>query len=236
MLKKIIENRLLLVFASAIALYWLGGLFIPSLIFSTTVSLFLLIFGGITFLRYAPSSFEILFKGIRNEDAEGSHLAALGVTSLALGSVYVGLWSLTWNMYGQPLSWISTPSSLFGRGMMGLGFLLLFISPDVSRKGLKLPEGFLIICLAIIALMVAFFMGTKFDNQRTTVIAPNSYAVLAPTDSPGCTKDRPIMGNVSGSRKIYHMPSSPYRSTTYPERCFATEDEAKENGFMKSKT
>jgi len=236
MLKKIIENRLLLVFASAIALYWLGGLFIPSIIFSTVVSLFLLIFGGITFLRYAPSSFEILFKGVRNEDAEGSHLAALGVTSLALGSVYVGLWSLTWNMYGQPLTWISTPSSLFGRGMMGLGFLLLFISPDVSRKGLKLPDGFLIICLAIIALMIAFFMGTRFDNQQSMAAPPNTYAFVSREDRSGCTKERPIFGNVNGSRKIYHVPSSPHRASTFPERCFATEEEALENGFVKSKT
>lgn len=240
MLTKIAKNRLLLAVALAISAYWAAGLLLPSVVFSTFVAVFLLVFGGITFLRYSPTAFDILFRGARSDESEGSHLAALGVTALALGSVYVGLWSLAWNYFGQPLDWISTPSSLFGRGLMGFGFFLLFFSPDISRKGMRLPDGFLIFCVAVIALVVAFFLGTRFDTNNTVVVTPLAYTAVSRevtfSNDPICPDAKPVWGNTNGGRRIYHLPTSHHREGMSPDKCFATPEEAEKAGFRASKT
>jgi len=45
----------------------------------------------------------------------------------------------------------------------------------------------------------------------------------------------PIKGNVSGSKKIYHVPGGAFYNTVSPEQCFNTEAQAQSAGFQKSK-
>jgi hypothetical protein len=61
---------------------------------------------------------------------------------------------------------------------------------------------------------------------------------VAPTDAWTCPTAQPIKGNFttsSGERCIYHVPGGQFYSRTKPERCYATDDEARQDGCRKSK-
>ncbi|PYN27488.1 MAG: hypothetical protein DMD99_02310 [Candidatus Rokuibacteriota bacterium] len=53
-----------------------------------------------------------------------------------------------------------------------------------------------------------------------------------------CRASQPIKGNFttySGERYIYHMSGGQFYSKTKPERCYATESEARQDGCRRSK-
>jgi hypothetical protein len=61
---------------------------------------------------------------------------------------------------------------------------------------------------------------------------------LPPQDAWTCPRTHPIKGNFtthSGERCIYHMKGGQYYSKTKPERCYATEGEARQDGCRRSK-
>ena len=129
----------------------------------------LLVAGAVTLFRYAPDAWEIVVRGRRAqaaEDGDGSHLAAYGVTLLAAGSCYVGLYGLLWTYIGQPGTWLGTAYSGFGRAIMFAGFGLLFLSPGVTRRGIRLPMKVWVIALIAAALLAAFLLGTRVGDGQ----------------------------------------------------------------------
>ena len=171
-MKSILDNRLLFWSLAALLTYWTAAGVVPGQFMSSTASLMLLISGGVTFMRYADDAFAIVIRGRRNpasEDGDGSHLAAYGVTLLSAGSFYVGLFGLLWVFMGQPDGWLGSAVSGFGRALMGVGFLLLFFAPDVSRRKLRLPQWYWIALTfaAIMALLIVFFLGVQFGQEDT---------------------------------------------------------------------
>src|SRR5439155_20589927 len=53
-----------------------------------------------------------------------------------------------------------------------------------------------------------------------------------------CPTTHPIKGNFttySGERCIYHMPGGQFYDKTKPERCYATEEEARQDGCRRSR-
>lgn len=60
---------------------------------------------------------------------------------------------------------------------------------------------------------------------------------VAPASAWDCPKDHPIKGNFttySGEPCIYHVPGGAFYGKTKPERCYASEDEAKADGCRRS--
>jgi hypothetical protein len=60
----------------------------------------------------------------------------------------------------------------------------------------------------------------------------------APTDAWTCPVSHPIKGNFttySGEACIYHMVGGRFYGKTKPERCYATEEEARKDGCRRSK-
>lgn len=60
---------------------------------------------------------------------------------------------------------------------------------------------------------------------------------VKPLDAWHCPETYPIKGNINPRKHtmIYHIPGGQYYDKTMPERCYATEDDAKKDGFRKSK-
>ncbi len=61
---------------------------------------------------------------------------------------------------------------------------------------------------------------------------------VPPRDAWTCPLTHPIKGNFttySGERCIYHMLGGQFYSRTKPERCYATEEEARRDGCRRSK-
>ena len=61
---------------------------------------------------------------------------------------------------------------------------------------------------------------------------------VPPKDAWACPAAQPIKGNFttySGERCIYHMPGGQFYGRTKPERCYATEAEARQDGCRRSR-
>ena len=74
----------------------------------------------------------------------------------------------------------------------------------------------------------------------TTVSGANSQGQLGvpPKDAWTCPASHPIKGNFttySGERCLYHVPGEQYYEKTKPERCYATEEEARKDGCRPSR-
>ncbi len=68
--------------------------------------------------------------------------------------------------------------------------------------------------------------------------APSGQFGVPPDSAWTCPATHPIKGNFttySGERCIYHMPGGQFYDKTKPERCYATEEEARKDGCRRSK-
>ena len=86
------------------------------------------------------------------------------------------------------------------------------------------------------ALLLAILIGTPAAAQPRE--APSGKVGLAPTEAWTCPTTHPIKGNFttySGERCIYHVPGGQFYDKTKPERCYATENEARQDGCRRSK-
>ena len=61
---------------------------------------------------------------------------------------------------------------------------------------------------------------------------------VPPKDAWTCPATHPIKGNFttySGERCIYHVPGGQFYDKTKPERCYATDEDARKDGCRRSK-
>lgn len=216
------KNKLLLGILSGIAAYWFLGYFAGAM-FSWPISTVLLVFGLLALYRYGREAYFVVFKGLRSQTGDGSHIAVLGMTFIAAGSVFMGGWGFLWNMFDQPAHWIGTAHSSFGRALMTVGFALMYYSPDIGRPDPKAPPLMWLAVLMIGAVLIGYFVGRSEVDTPTTAFRTSYH------DRPLCPVDRPVWGNASSG--IYHLPNSPYRHLTYPNRCFKDTSEAHRAGF-----
>lgn len=222
------NNRLLIYTFATLTLYGVAGYFASGDYFSGAMSLLLLAFGGATLLRYLPEALRIVIRQVRNPSAppegDGAHLAVYGVALLSLGAFYSGAFGALWIWFGQPSTWLATPVSSFGRACMAAGFALLLFSPDVTRKGIRMPSSMWVMIVAIFALVAAFFVGLHMG--RTEQFAEGIERFMA------CPSELPVKGNRS---KIYHMPGDRFYRLTRPEACFASPQMAVAAGFRQAR-
>lgn len=68
--------------------------------------------------------------------------------------------------------------------------------------------------------------------------APSDTYGAPPSDAWTCPATHPVKGNFttsSGERCIYHISGGRFYPKTKPERCYATEEEARQDGCRRSK-
>jgi hypothetical protein len=223
------RNSLLLWSIVAFVGYWSTSAALPGPYFTAAGSLSVLIFGGVTLMRYAPEAWHIVVHQRRNQDApegDGSHLAAYGVTLIAAGCVYSGIFGLLWIFAGQPEAWLSTAASGFGRFVQAAGFGLLFFSPDVTKRGLALPPKLWLALIAAAIMMVGVFVGVQI-GQKGKLAA----IVAGHETTSACPPATPIKGNVSRAGLLFHRPGSRFYEATIPEACYPTEGDARRAGY-----
>jgi hypothetical protein len=67
---------------------------------------------------------------------------------------------------------------------------------------------------------------------------PRERPGVPPADARTCPAEHPIKGNFttySGERCIYHVPGGQFYGKTKPERCYASEEEARADGCRRSR-
>lgn len=225
------SNPLLWAAIALVAFYWMASPFIPNPYLSSLFSLLLIISAALTFMQYAWQAVKILVYKDRSRDeygrGKGSHLAILGIFLFSFGSVFSGFYGLWWNFNGQPIEWIGSAASQFGRGCHVLGFCLMQVSPEITKEGFAFKARWWIIATgSAILIAIGFYFGMQVKTIETTD-ALKAWR-MQNIDRPPCPVDRSIWGSRS---RLYHTEQSPYRLLLVPSHCFANEREAIEAGF-----
>lgn len=160
------NNQLLFGTIIAVLLYWLAAFVVPDPYLSSLASFTLLAFGGATCAKYAPVAWEVIVNGKRlnnGEGVEGSHLAVLGTAMLGAGAVYSGLFAISWYLAGQPDYWLGTPVSGFGRGLMAGGFWLMYASPEVIKRDMRVPGIAWLVVIVVASVLTGFYLGSTLE-------------------------------------------------------------------------
>jgi hypothetical protein len=153
------SNQLLMWSVGLFVGYWAFGLLMPGVWFSAFISACLLVGGAILAATALPDAVAIIRRG----EIGPGELAVIAIAVLATGSIYSGTFSIAWALSGNPIEWIG-PVSAFGRAMMAGGFVLLFLSPDATRKGIRPPRWYVVLIGALLIALIAFLLGTQWGG------------------------------------------------------------------------
>lgn len=220
-----LPNKLLSLTMVGLAIYWTLGWYVPGLWMSTTLSIFSLLVGFAIMIKYVRGLYRVLVKGDRSEEGDGAHLAALGIPAIGASIIFGAMFTLSWNLAGQPGEWLGTPASNFSRLLLVGGCVAFYFTPDVQKQRLSLPSVVWLLVIMTTAVLSAFVLGAYVGDTRIIN--------LRPIDWPTCPNDRPYW--VASNSEFYHDAStSPWRVRIVPRRCFATPEEAEAAGFIPS--
>lgn len=137
-MRRVASSKFTIWVFSILFAYWFTGLLTPYPdYFSGAVSGFLLVFSGLVFGQWGIDALRLVIDTVKNRRQihRGDELSLIGVALLATGAFYQGTFALSWLAAGQPSTWLGTAASGFGRFILAMGFMLMFISP------LKAPTG-----------------------------------------------------------------------------------------------
>lgn len=219
-------NKLLFVVTVLLGAYWSLGWYVPGLWLSTTLAIFSVLVGLAIVVKYFRGVYRVLIKGARSEDEDGAHLAALGIPAIASSVVYGGMFTLAWNLAGQPPDWLGTPASNFSRLLLVLGCVAFYFTPDIQRQQLKLSSVVWLVVIMTTAVLSAFILGLYVSNDR--LIDVNR---IRPITYPACPEDRPYW--VASSSGYFHFAeTSPWAPKIIPRRCFTSPEEAVAAGYV----
>lgn len=215
------RNRLLFNICLGLAAYWSLGWYVPGVILSTTLAVFSLLCGLAIIFKYFEGWYGVLFRGDRSAEHARAHLGAIGIPGIAASVVYGGLFTLSWNIAGQPPDWLGTPASNFSRLLLVASCVALYMTPDDQRDRLSLPSSIWLTILMITAVVTAFILGAYAGDDQRPELRPISWTL--------CPPDRPFW--VATHSPYFHSEQSPWRALVKPRRCFKSGDEAQKEGF-----
>jgi hypothetical protein len=162
------EDRGLLWIGLVIAgTYLAASCVLPGVYIVNLSSISIAAFGALTLWKYISDAYAIVVHGDRSRASPGAHLAVLGTALMAFGAVYIGAYSLLFYWLGQPENWRGTAWGGIGRMCIAGGFWLMYLSPDVSRQGVKLPAVIWTSAAIAIALIAAYHIGVRVGEYRT---------------------------------------------------------------------
>lgn len=150
-----------------LAAYWALALVVPGLYMSNFGSIAIFSFGLITFAKYLPDTYDILAHGMRSKAEPGAHLAVVGTCLLAFGAIYIGAFNLLYQWLEKPDGWAGTAFSGFGRVCIAIGFCLMYLSPNFSKRGVNIPSAIWTMLAIAMALLAAYHVGVRVGEYST---------------------------------------------------------------------
>jgi hypothetical protein len=151
-------GRIILIYALYVGI----GLAVPRPHMFSAVAILATIGGTILFARYAREAWQIIWNQERG--AYGAHHAVLGATEVGMGLMYLGLYRLVWNQFGQPDTWQATWFSSLGLFMVAKGVFRQGTSPSDDLLLGGLPRRFWNWLMISVGLMLAFLAGMHFNG------------------------------------------------------------------------
>lgn len=219
----ITRNQLLINICVALAAYWTLGWYVPGAILSVTLSVFAVLVGLAIIFKYFQGWYGVLWKGERSPEHKRAHLGAIGIPGVAASVVYGGVFTLLWNLFGQPPDWLGTPASNFSRLTLVASCVALYMTPDDLRGKYSLPSQVWLIILFVTATITAYLLGAYVEDRP-------QFSVIRPAHWAECTREKPVW--IASGSKYYHGPDSPWRELVRARGCFATAEEARVAGFL----
>lgn len=187
---KLRQNHLLASVFCALLAYWVLGALIPGYVLSVGLGVFSILIGLAILIRYSRGMYGVLIMGERSPEGDGAHLAVIGIPAIAGAIVYGGLFTLSWNLAGQPSEWLATPASNFSRLLLTLGCIALYLTPDVDKQKLQLPGLVWLVTIVVSAIVTAFLLGTYVGTDRLQETLPwRPKPVPLQLDPSGITQD-----------------------------------------------
>lgn len=154
-------NPLVVWAACLVVTYWLFAAILPGWWINSFVSSALTIAAITIFSTAVGEATRIMRQGVIGP----GQLAVLGITVIALGSFYSGVFGILWAVNGYPKAWVGTAISSYGKALNVFGYGLLYVSPGASVKGIKRPNLWVIIGAVFLVAGMAFYMGTQFPEK-----------------------------------------------------------------------
>lgn len=224
-MQRITGNSLLIGILGVLVTYVAISIIVPSPVFAVGMSMMLMLSAALVCRRYLPTTYDIVVNKLRH-GADNSHLVVFGISLLALGAIYTGVYGVWWEYAGRPVAWVGTWYSRLGQLMNISGFLCLAFSPDFSAGPPKLKNAIIVAVLFVVSVSAAFIAGNRSKEYVDDDLF--RFMKIHGTHTPGCRPDQVFW--VSGKGKI-HGPLSPYRMTIKPKACFSSVKEAEASGF-----
>jgi len=156
-------NWLLIRAIGILVAYCIIGFLTPKPYVSSIIGMGALMVGGMMFVRYVETCYEIVVKQLRSKEG-GGHIAILGAGSVGFGLVYSGMFRVIWSYFGSPPEWTGTALSSFGLFMMVLGSYLIARAPDAVQVRSRFPSGFWQKTGVLMLIILAFVAGTHFAS------------------------------------------------------------------------
>lgn len=224
-MQRITGNSLLIGILGVLITYVAISIIVPSPVFAVGMSVMLMLSAALVCRRYLPTTWDIVVNKLRH-GADNSHLVVFGISLLALGAIYTGVYGISWEYWGRPDAWVGTWYSRLGQLMNISGFLCLAFSPDFSSGPPKLKNAIIVAVLFIVSVTAAFVAGNRSSAYVDEGIF--QFQKIHGESRAMCDISKPYW--ISSYGKI-HGPYSKYRSTVIPKQCFKSQSEAMKAGF-----
>lgn len=210
-----------LIYVAAIAIF-------PMIVIVEIANAFVFAFAIILGFMYIPDAVYVA----RNDKGEGGQYFLVGFSLVIVWLLESRAFAAAWRWMGNPETWLNHPFNTFFLFLLAWGLFTLAAAPGM--KGGEVPiKNWRVIGLAIAVAIFVFgvTIGLVFSGSIKESRLPERFASIESE----CGLDRPIKGNITSRDRIYHVPGSSDYHKTYPEKCFASEDEAKAHGFRPPK-
>lgn len=152
--KPLDTNRLLSWALGLFVAYFAIGMLTDPLWYSVVISAFLLVGGVFVAARSVPEAIDL----VRKDEVGPGELAVIALALISTGAVWSGAFNMVYTWYGRPESWIG-PISSFGRALVAAGFIVLFLSPDATKQGIRWPRWYVLLAAACVIAVVSFLIG-----------------------------------------------------------------------------
>lgn len=177
-------------------------------------------------IRYSIDAFRAFRSG--RGGAEFLIVAVFSIVSLLL---IQRTWGIVLRVYNRPDWLVDSPMTIFIPWMLSWAVSLALVAPDIGGSGENdRPSLFRSLTLFIAGALAGFVLASSFRMEGVELSAISAWPHLA--NRPSCADTQPVWGS---QNKVYHIEDSPYRGMVIPDWCFASTEEAEENGFRAPK-
>lgn len=104
---------------------------------------------------------------IRSGRVRGPEFALIGVAMVSLGAVYAGTFNFTWWYVGEPMDWLNTPTSGFGRYLMGVGFMMQYYSGVMKIERMRRPSAIFMLFGFLASVILGILLGYNWGEQNS---------------------------------------------------------------------